>query len=169
MDGDIIYTSCEIKNKGKSGKLQYFWKAFPVNVGREAGGVSDVKTTYMFTYFSLDGNWPSLLTLMEDYWDFLPKYQASISDPEKDLNIKRVLFAYFPTYADLPQQPVWSRFVAVGDSSFIQSPLSFDGFKGWTRNLDRISDAIVEALEGKNLDKVMRNITTILIFCFTIR
>ena len=119
--GDIIYTNSEIQDKGDNGMLQYFWEAFPVNIGRgQAPGSSDIKTTYMFTYLDADEKRPDLMTLMDDYWDLLPKYQPSIQDPEKDLDFKRVLFAFFPTYRDSPLQPAYSRILAVGDASGIQ-------------------------------------------------
>lgn len=153
--GDIIYTNSEIQNKGSEGQLQYFWEAFPVGIGRKGNkpGSSDVKTTYMFTYLDADENRPSLSTLMEDYWDLLPIYQPSITDPEKDLDVKRVLTAFFPTYRDSPLQPQWSRVLAVGDASGIQSPLSFGGFGALTRHLERISGAVSEALESDCLHK----------------
>jgi flavin-dependent dehydrogenase len=153
--GDIIYTNTEIQDKGENGKLQYFWEAFPVGIGRNGKlpGTSDVKTTYMFTYMDAHEKRPSLETLMNDYWKLLPTYQPSIRDPEKDLDVKRVLFAYFPTYRDSPLQPKWSRLLAVGDASGIQSPLSFGGFGALTRHLGRISGAIAEALEKDCLHK----------------
>jgi len=152
--GDIIYTNSEIQDKGENGKHQYFWEAFPVNIGRGKNpGSSDTKTTYMFTYMDADEKRPSLMTLMEDYWTMLPKYQPSIKDPEKDLDVKRVLFAFFPTYRDSPLQPAFSRVLAVGDASGIQSPLSFGGFGALTRHLDRITVAISEALEADCLHK----------------
>lgn len=153
--GDIIYTNTEIQDKGKEGKLQYFWEAFPVGIGRngKAPGTSDVKTTYMFTYMDADENRPSLETLMNDYWNLLPKYQQSIQNPEEDLNVKRVLFAYFPTYRDSPLKPQWSRVLAVGDASGIQSPLSFGGFGALTRHLGRITGAVSEAIESECLHK----------------
>jgi hypothetical protein len=94
-----------------------------------------------------DKNRPTLESLMEDYWRLLPKYQPSISNPETDLDVKRVLFAYFPTYTDSPIQPQWSRVLPVGDASGIQSPLSFGGFGALTRHLGRITTAVDEALE----------------------
>jgi flavin-dependent dehydrogenase len=153
--GDIIYTDSEIVDKGENGKLQYFWEAFPVGIGRNGmePGTSDVKTTYMFTYMDADERRPSLETLMNDYWERLPTYQPSITDPEKDLDVKRVLFAYFPTYRDSPLKPQWSRVLAVGDASGIQSPLSFGGFGALTRHLGRISGAVFEALEKDCLHK----------------
>lgn len=153
--GDIIYTNTEIQDKGDNGMLQYFWEAFPVGIGRDGKepGTSDVKTTYMFTYLDANEKRPSLETLMEDYWRLLPEYQPSIKDPETDLDIKRVLFAYFPTYRDSPLKPQWSRVLAVGDASGIQSPLSFGGFGALTRHLGRISEAIVEAVESDTLHK----------------
>jgi hypothetical protein len=120
--GDIIYTNSEIQNKGENGMLQYFWEAFPVNIGRNGNepGTSDVKTTYMFTYLDAEKDRPDLETLMDDYWDLLPIYQPSIQNPETDLDVKRVLFAFFPTYRDSPLQPGWDRILAVGDASGIQ-------------------------------------------------
>ena len=153
--GDIIYTNSEIQDKMEHGKLQYFWEAFPVNIGRNgnAPGSSTTKTTYMFTYMDAHKNRPSLEMLMEDYWKLLPTYQPSITDPEKDLDIHRVLFAYFPTYRDSPLKPLWSRVLAVGDASGIQSPLSFGGFGALTRHLNRITNAICDALEHSLLSK----------------
>ena len=153
--GDIIYTNTEMQDKGENGMLQYFWEAFPVGIGRNGNepGTSNVKTTYMFTYMDADAKRPSLESLMEDYWRLLPEYQPSISDPEKDLDIRRILFAYFPTYTDSPLKPQWSRVLAVGDASGIQSPLSFGGFGALTRHLGRISGAIVEAVESNTLHK----------------
>lgn len=153
--GDIIYTHTEIYDKGENGKLQYFWEAFPVNIGRNGNepGISSTKTTYMFTYMDADERRPSLETLMEDYWKLLPVYQPSISDPEADLDIHRILFAFFPTYRDSPLKPQWSRVLAVGDASGIQSPLSFGGFGALTRHLDRITGAIANALEYSLLHK----------------
>jgi hypothetical protein len=155
IKGDIIYTNTEIQDKGKEGMQQYFWEAFPVNIGRDGKdpGTSDVKTTYMFTYLDADKRRPDLLTLMEDYWDLLPKYQPSIKDPEKDLDVKRVLFAYFPTFKDSPLQPGWDRVLSVGDASGIQSPLSFGGFGALTRHLGRISGAVSEAIKDDCLTK----------------
>lgn len=155
LEGDIIYTNSEIQDKGENGQLQYFWEAFPVGIGRNGKepGTSDVKTTYMFTYLDTDEKRPSLTTLMDDYWNMLPIYQPSIKDPETDLDVKRVLFAYFPTYRDSPLPPNWSRVLAVGDASGIQSPLSFGGFGALTRHLERISGAISEALDNDCLHK----------------
>ncbi len=153
--GDIIYTNSEIQDKGPNGELQYFWEAFPVGIGRNGmePGTSDVKTTYMFTYMDASEGRPSLSTLMDDYWEQLPIYQPSITNVETDLDVKRVLFAYFPTYKDSPLQPDYSRILAVGDASGIQSPLSFGGFGALTRHLERISGAITEALESDLLHK----------------
>lgn len=96
---------------------------------------------------------PSLLQLFEDYWKLLPTYQPSIENPETDLDIRRILFAFFPTYRDSPLKPEFNRVLAVGDASGIQSPLSFGGFGALTRHLDRIGGAISEALENDLLHK----------------
>lgn len=151
--GDIIYTNTPTITREKKGSNQYFWEAFPVGIGRNGKTSSDVKTTYMFTYMDAEADRISLFDLMEDYWKLLPEYQPSISDPEKDLDIKRVLFAYFPTYRDAPLKPSFSRVLAVGDASGIQSPLSFGGFGALTRHLSRVGGAISEALENDCLHK----------------
>jgi len=80
-------------------------------------------------------------------------YSKADTNPETDLEFKRVLFAFFPTYKDSPLKPAWSRLIAVGDASGIQSPLSFGGFGALTRHLDRISGAIQEAMELNLLHK----------------
>jgi hypothetical protein len=151
--GDIIYTNTPIVKRKKKGANQYFWESFPVGIGRNGQESSDVKTTYMFTYMDADERRPSLLDLMEDYWKLLPTYQESIENVETDLDLKRVLFAYFPTYRDSPLKPDYSRVLAVGDASGIQSPLSFGGFGALTRHLDRVGEAISEALDNDCLHK----------------
>jgi len=148
--GDIIYTNTPtITRSDGRGSNQYFWEAFPVGIGEETGGKvsSDVKTTYMFTYMDAHPNRITLFDLMEDYWKLLPIYQPSITNPEIDLDVKRILFAYFPTYRDSPLKPMFSRVLAVGDASGIQSPLSFGGFGALTRHLGRVGGAICNALD----------------------
>lgn len=151
--GDIIYTNTPIMKREGKGANQYFWEAFPVGIGRNGKETSDVKTTYMFTYMDADSRRPSLFDLMEDYWKLLPIYQPSIQKPEADMDLKRILFAYFPTYRDSPLKPDFSRVLAVGDASGIQSPLSFGGFGALTRHLDRVGGAISEALDSNCLHK----------------
>lgn len=151
--GDIIYTNTPIVKREKKGANQYFWEAFPVGIGRNGKESSDVKTTYMFTYMDADYRRPSLFDLMEDYWKLLPIYQPSIGNPAIDLDLRRILFAYFPTYRDSPLKPDFSRVLAVGDASGIQSPLSFGGFGALTRHLDRVGGAISEALDNECLHK----------------
>ena len=151
--GDIIYTNNPTVSRPGKGSNQYFWEAFPVGIGRNGKSSSDVKTTYMFTYMDASPDRISLFDLMEDYWKLLPIYQPSITNPETDLDIKRILFAYFPTYRDAPLKPAFSRVLAVGDASGIQSPLSFGGFGALTRHLSRVGGAISEALKSGCLHK----------------
>lgn len=154
--GDIIYTNTKIQDKGANGKLQYFWETFPVGIGGKHNAPdkkTDVKTTYMFSYLDADADRPPLRSFMDDYWKLLPVYQPSITNPETDLDVQRVLFAFFPTYRDSPLPPAYSRLLAVGDASGIQSPLSFGGFGALTRHLDRVSTAVSEALEADCLHK----------------
>jgi hypothetical protein len=153
--GDIIYTNSEMKECAYNGKLQYFWEAFPVNLGGDSNTQrkSDIKTTYMFTYFDANQERPSLEMLMNDYLEMLPTYQKSIVNVEEDLDFKRLLYAYFPTYKDSPLKPQWNRILAVGDAAGIQSPLSFGGFGSLVRHLDRITTATSEALDDDLLLK----------------
>ena len=68
--------------------------------------------------------WPcSLASLLDDYWELMPKYQklGSIDDVE----LLRVLFGYFPTYRDSPFAAHWDRVTQIGDAAGMQSPLSF--------------------------------------------
>ena len=46
-----------------------------------------------------------------------------------------------------PLKPAWNRVLQVGDASGIQSPLSFGGFGAMTRHLERLRQAVTEALE----------------------
>jgi hypothetical protein len=68
--------------------------------------------------------WPYFLaSLLDDYWELMPKYQkmGSIDDVE----LLRVLFGYFPTYRDSPFAAHWDRITQIGDAAGMQSPLSF--------------------------------------------
>ncbi|WP_055075924.1 hypothetical protein [Pseudanabaena sp. 'Roaring Creek'] len=134
--GDLIYSFTPIQNQ-----CQYFWEAFPARDGR---------TTYMFTYVDADPQRPSFAQLMEDYLFWLPQYQ----DIElSQLEFKRVLFGLFPSYKNNPLQTPWDRILQVGDSSGMQSPLSFGGFGAMVRHLPRLSKGINSALQADLLTK----------------
>jgi len=134
--GDLIYSFTPIQNQ-----CQYFWEAFPAKDGR---------TTYMFTYVDADPQRPSFSQLMEDYLFWLPKYQEiSLSQ----LQFQRVLFGFFPSYQQNPLQTPWNRILQVGDSSGMQSPLSFGGFGAMVRHLPRLTNGIDAALHGDWLDQ----------------
>jgi lycopene cyclase CruP len=127
--GDLIYTFAPIQNQ-----CQYFWEAFPARDGR---------TTYMFTYVDADPQRPSFNELLEDYLSWLPQYQ------EVDLvevDFQRMLMGFFPAYQNSPLQTPWSRVLQVGDSSGMQSPLSFGGFGAMLRHLVRLTAGIQECL-----------------------
>jgi lycopene cyclase CruP len=127
--GDLIYTFAPIQNQ-----CQYFWEAFPARDGR---------TTYMFTYVDADPQRPSFSELLADYLSWLPQYQ------EVDLaevDFQRMLMGFFPAYQKSPLQTPWSRVLQVGDSSGMQSPLSFGGFGALMRHLVRLTEGIHECL-----------------------
>jgi hypothetical protein len=107
----------------------------------------------MFTYIDANKKRPTLEALMDDYWRLLPKYQTSISDPESDLEIKRVLYDFFPAYRDSPMKPQFSRVLSVGEAAGIQNPFSFGGFRSLSRHIGRISGAVAEAVESGCLHK----------------
>ncbi len=134
--GDLIYSFTPIQNQ-----CQYFWEAFPARDGR---------TTYMFTYVDADPQRPSFAQLMEDYLFWLPKYQEI---ELQQLKFERVLFGFFPSYKQNPLQTPWDRILQVGDSSGMQSPLSFGGFGAMVRHLPRLTDGIDAALQGDWLHK----------------
>lgn len=134
--GDLIYSFTPIQNQ-----CQYFWEAFPARDGR---------TTYMFTYVDADPQRPSFAQLMEDYLFWLPKYQEI---ELAQIEFKRVLFGFFPSYKQNPLQTPWSRILQVGDSSGMQSPLSFGGFGAMVRHLPRLTHGIDAALRRDLLTK----------------
>jgi len=134
--GDLIYSFTPIQNQ-----CQYFWEAFPAKDGR---------TTYMFTYVDADPQRPSFAQLMEDYLFWLPKYQEI---ELSKLEFQRILFGFFPSYKQNPLQTPWDRILQVGDSSGMQSPLSFGGFGAMVRHLSRLTDGIDMALHHNLLSK----------------
>ena len=134
--GDLIYSFTPIQNQ-----CQYFWEAFPAKDGR---------TTYMFTYVDADPQRPSFAQLMEDYLFWLPKYQEI---ELSQLEFQRVLFGFFPSYKQNPLQTPWDRILQVGDSSGMQSPLSFGGFGAMVRHLPRLTAGIDRALRHDLLSK----------------
>ncbi|GAQ77784.1 Hypothetical protein KFL_000030600 [Klebsormidium nitens] len=141
--GDVILTNAPATRKGRS-PLQYFWEAFP------AGSGPGDRTTYMFTYLDAHPDRPSLESLLEDYWQLMPKYQGVKLE---NLEFLRVLFGCFPTYRSSPLQPGFDRVLQIGDASGIQSPLSFGGFGAITRHIGRLTDGISDALDADLLKK----------------
>lgn len=140
--GDVICTVAPSEPAGPTPSnaihnTQMFWEAFPAG-----SGPSD-RTTYMFTYMDAEPNRPSILQLMEHYWDAMPEYQSVRLE---QLEIQRVLFGLFPTYKDSPLTPSFDRILAIGDAGGMQSPLSFGGVAALTRHLSRLTTAITDAI-----------------------
>jgi len=127
--GDLIVSFTPIQNH-----CQYFWEAFPARDGR---------TTYLFSYLDAHPQRPSLGFFMEEYFRLLPDYQGV---ELSQLDFKRVLFGFFPSYKDSPIRMPWNRILPVGDSSGAQSPVSFGGFGSMVRHLKRLTEGIQEAL-----------------------
>jgi lycopene cyclase CruP len=134
--GDLIYSFTPVVNQ-----CQYFWEAFPAKDGR---------TTYLFTYVDASADRMSLTKLFGEYFRLLPEYQGVNLE---DIEFKRALYGFFPCYKDSPLVMPWNRILAVGDSSGLQSPLSFGGFGAMLRHLDRLVEGICGALEVDCLAK----------------
>lgn len=134
--GDLIYSFTPIINQ-----CQYFWEAFPARDGR---------TTYLFTYVDAHPQRISLTELMREYLRLLPEYQQIELDR---IDFQRFLFGFFPSYRQSPLTMPWHRIIAVGDSSGMQSPVSFGGFGAMMRHLPRLTCAIDEALSGNYLTR----------------
>ncbi|MBE9214772.1 FAD-binding oxidoreductase [Plectonema cf. radiosum LEGE 06105] len=132
--GDLLLSFTEIKNH-----CQYFWEAFPAKEGR---------TTYMFTYMDAHLQHIGLEAFFEEYLRLMPEYQ---SVELQQLDFKRALFGFFPSYRQSPLKTPFSRILPVGDSSGNQSPLSFGGFGAMIRNLKRLTLGIDEALQTNQL------------------
>jgi lycopene cyclase CruP len=134
--GDLIYTFTPIEHQ-----CQYFWEAFPASDGR---------TTYLFTYIDADPDRFSLEFLFDEYFRLLPEYQ---NIELAQLEFKRALFGFFPCYRDSPLKPTWDRILPLGDSSGLQSPLSFGGFGAMVRHLGRLTDGIAGAIAAEQLTR----------------
>ena len=149
--GDLIYSFTPIE-----GDRQYFWEAFPSQDLH--GSKEESRTTYMFTYIDADERRPSLAAMFDDYLELLPRYSGAFG-PEgerpslDDIKVSRALFGLFPSYTDSPLPVRFDRVVPVGDSSGLQSPLSFGGFGSLLRHLHRTSSAIEDALQCKVVAK----------------
>jgi lycopene cyclase CruP len=139
--GDLIVSFTPIQNQ-----CQYFWEAFPARDGR---------TTYLFSYLDAHPQRPSLGFFMEEYFRLLPDYQGV---ELSQLDFKRVLFGFFPSYKDSPIRMPWNRILPVGDSSGAQSPVSFGGFGSMVRHLKRLTEGIQDALSGDILTQDALNL-----------
>ncbi|MBV6624693.1 MAG: FAD-binding oxidoreductase [Rivularia sp. (in: Bacteria)] len=132
--GDLLLSFTEIKNQ-----CQYFWEAFPAQDGR---------TTYMFTYMDAHPQHIGLEAFFEEYLRLMPEYQ---SVELQQLEFKRALFGFFPSYRQSPLKTPFPRILPIGDSSGNQSPLSFGGFGAMIRNLKRLTLGVDEALQSNQL------------------
>lgn len=134
---DLIATTTGIDQQ-----RQYFWEAFPAGNSR---------TTYLFCYGDAHPSRPSLREVFDDYFRLLPAYQGL--DSLAGLKFQRALFGVFPAFRNSPLRPPVDRLLFVGDSSGLQSPLSFGGFGALLRHLDRLLSGIETALQTDRLDR----------------
>jgi lycopene cyclase CruP len=134
--GDLLVSFTPIQNQ-----CQYFWEAFPARDGR---------TTYLFTYLDAHPERPSLEFFFEEYLRLLPEYQGV---ELSQIEWKRVVSGFFPSYRNSPLRMPWNRILPVGDSSGGQSPVSFGGFGSMVRHLKRLTIGIHEALNSQALSR----------------
>ncbi|CAB9522465.1 Inherit from NOG: fad dependent oxidoreductase [Seminavis robusta] len=157
-DTETTPSALKLRDDSENKKEQYFWDALPSNDGFLSSLMGSAnttpedgtKTTYMFTYLDTDKERPSLESLMADYWRMLSIRQPSIEDPATDLDVKRVMLAYYPIYRQSSNKPRWNRILDVGS---IQSPFSSEGLGSVARHVGRISNAVAEALDNHCLHK----------------
>ena len=162
--GDFFCTDSDASAAGPEGRarVQHFWQAFPTSGG------DDERSTYMFTYLKPDEAMPSLLETMETYWERLPAYQRlqAVTQADSDsaeltavdaldgLDVRRVVFGWFPTYREhTPLPPATDRVLSIGDASAAQSPISFGGFCCMLRHLPRLRRGVDLALRADTLDR----------------
>jgi lycopene cyclase CruP len=132
-----------VSTTGIANGRQAFWEAFPA-------GERD-RTTYRFAYCRPTPDAFTLHDLFEDYFQNLATYQG-LEDLE-NLTYKRALFGFFPSYRNSPLQPFCDRLLAIGDSSGLQSPLSFGGFGALLRHLPRLVAGLQDALAADCLNR----------------
>jgi len=153
-EGGSMVKASEKTELGKERKKQFFWESVP----KDKKGLfdelaesedSDAKTTYMFTYVDGDEERPPFKSLMDDYWGKLTASQHSTQKPT-ELDVERVMFAYFPTYGNSDDEPQWSRILDLGG---LHDSLSIAGLSPMIPHLGRISNAILEALDNECLHK----------------
>ena len=139
MSADLLYSF-----EDSVDDMQYFWEAFPAD-----GGES--RTIYMFSYTDCHTTRPTFTQLLEKYLTKIDGYQGL---PEGTLKPKRLLFGGFPCYSkSSPLKPGWNRILQIGDASAAASPLSFGGFGSMIRHLPRLTEGLVEALDGEHLSQ----------------
>jgi lycopene cyclase CruP len=141
--GDYLGANKGLISKGDHA-VQYFWQAFPSSTGPRC------RTAYMFCYTDAAPGQVSLLEMMEDYWKLLPEYQSINLD---DVQVRRVLFGFFPQYRKSPMPAPADHVLSMFDASGMHSPISFGGFITMNRHLTRIADGIKEACDTGCLSK----------------
>jgi len=148
--------------------MQFFWETFPAKEGT---------TMYMFTYCDADESRVTFEGFLESFLKYLPEYcKERVRAGEEigiemfvdelkaldfgageegefldNLKFKRLLLGAFPSYKRCPLNSPFDRLVLVGDSSAVQSPLSFGGFGAMLRHIPRLDEALHEALQGGHL------------------
>lgn len=138
---DVSDLLCAIDDIDTDKGVQYFWEAFP------AGRERDRRTTYMFSYGACDPSRHTLTDALDDYVRTMPRYQQTRLC---DVDVQRVLFAFFPVFRDSPARVAFDRVLPVGDAAGFQSPISFGGFGACLRHLRRVVDGVEDALGGEN-------------------
>ncbi|KAK9789952.1 hypothetical protein WJX73_001292 [Symbiochloris irregularis] len=136
--GDFLRTVTDAEDD-----MQLMWQAFPAAGGRD-------RTVYMFAYADADKRRPSIESMLDRYFELLPRVCGM---PLDFLSFKRFLFAGLPSYGSSPLRPGFDRVLQVGDASSSSSPISFGGFGTMLRHLPRLTDGISSALQQDRLSR----------------
>ena len=167
--GEFLASRSHASCEGPDRDVQWLWEQFPA-----AGG--EARTLYRFAYVDAESSRPSLEASLEGFFLELPdalssgsgegdihssssnsssskscSYKDSKRVPLSALQIDRVLFGAFPSYARAPLLPSSDRILHAGDAAGGASPLSFGGFGAMLRHLPRLVAGVPEALEASRL------------------
>ena len=140
--GEILVTNEDMLPDGR----QLIWEGFPSS--------NDRFVTYLFFYDAIDSpSDKSLLNLYELFFEKLPTYK----EPGEHFDIGRPLFGIIPSYSHKAlgnaRISADDNILCIGDAAALSSPLSYCGFGSFVRNLPRMTKALHQAIESKQLTK----------------
>jgi lycopene cyclase CruA len=140
--GEILVTNEDMLPDGR----QLIWEGFPSS--------NDRLVTYLFFYDAIDSpSDKSLLNLYELFFEKLSTYK----EPGEHFDIGRPLFGITPSYSHKAlgnaRISADDNILCIGDAAALSSPLSYCGFGSFVRNLPRMTKALHQAIQSKQLTK----------------